>query len=123
MMAFFLPLSFFKGRFWCWHLCPRGSFLDLGMVKISPNKPTPKVFSKQWFRWLILGLLMSFLAYRIAISGGSLMVIGAIFVSICLITTIIAVILALIFKPRSWCAICPMGTLQEQIGRLNANKS
>jgi len=51
------------------------------------------------------------------------MVIGAIFVSICLITTIIAIILALIFKPRSWCAICPMGTLQEQIGKSNPNKS
>lgn len=123
MMAFFLSLSFFKGRFWCWNLCPRGAFLDLGMAKISPNKPTPKVFSRLWFRWLILGLLMSFLAYRIAVSGGSLMAIGAIFVSVCLMTTIIAIILALIFKSRGWCAICPMGTLQEQIGRLNPNKS
>lgn len=117
MMAFFLPLSFFRGRFWCWHLCPRGAFLDLGMEKISPKKPTPKIFSKMWFRWLIFGLLMSFLLYRIAISGGSLIAVGAIFVSICLITTIIAIILALIFRHRAWCAICPMGTLQEQIGK------
>lgn len=118
MMAFFLPLSFFKGRFWCWHLCPRGAFLDLGMSKISPKKTTPDIFSRMWFRWLILVVLTAFLAYRIAVSGGSLIVIGAIFVSICLITTIIAIILALIYRHRAWCSICPMGTLQEQISLL-----
>ena len=122
MMAVFLPLSFFKGRFWCWYLCPRGAFLDLGMAKISPNKSNPRLFSKQWFRWLILGLFMSFMAYRIVVSGGNLMTIGAIFVSICLITTIIAIILALIFRSRSWCAICPMGTIQEHIAKLNPKK-
>ena len=121
MMAFFMPLSFFKGRFWCWNLCPRGAFLDLGMARISPNKPTPKVFSRPWFRWLILVILMSFLAYRIYASGGNLIIIGAIFVSICLITTIIAIALALIFRSRAWCAICPMGTMQEQISKLNPN--
>ena len=104
-------------------MCPRGAFLDLGMAKLSPNRPTPKVFSKTWFRWLILGLLMAILAYRMAASGGVLMTIGAIFVSICIITTVIAVILALVFRHRAWCAICPMGTLQDQIGKLNPRKS
>ena len=28
MMAFFLVLSAFKGRYWCGWLCPRGSFLE-----------------------------------------------------------------------------------------------
>ena len=123
MMVFFLPFSFFKKRAWCWNMCPRGAFLDLGMAKLSPNRPTPKVFSKTWFRWLILGLLMAILAYRMAASGGVLMTIGAIFVSICIITTVIAVILALVFRHRAWCAICPMGTLQDQIGKLNPRKS
>lgn len=119
MMAFFLPLAFFKGRFWCWHICPRGAFLDLGMARISPKKPTPVVFSGLWFRWLIFGLFMGFLAYRIVMSGGSLIAIGSIFVSICFLTTIISIILALIFKHRAWCTICPMGTIQEQIGKIN----
>lgn len=66
---------------------------------------------------------MSFLAYRIVASGGSLIAVGAIFVSICLITTIIAIILALAFKSRGWCAICPMGTIQDQIGKVNPRKT
>lgn len=123
MMSFFLPMAFFKGRLWCWYLCPRGAFLDLGMSKISPKKPTPGVFSKSWFRWLIFAIFMGFMAYRITVSGGSLIAIGAIFVSICLITTVISIVLAIIFRHRAWCAICPMGTLQEQIGKLNPNRS
>ena len=58
---------------------------------------------------------MAILAYRMAISGDALIAIGAIFVSICLITTVIAIILALAYQHRAWCAICPMGTLQEAL--------
>lgn len=122
MMAFFLPLSFFKGRFWCWHLCPRGAFLDLGMSKISPNKPTPKVFSKKGFRWSIFAIFAAVMSLRIYQTGGNLIAIGAIFVGVCLITTIISAILAVTMRHRAWCAICPMGTLQEHIGKLR-NKS
>jgi len=76
------------------------------------------IFSKQWFRLSVLGLMMLIMAYRMFTSGGTLMAIGAIFVSICIITTAMAIILALIYRHRAWCAICPMGTLQEQIGKL-----
>jgi len=117
MMAFLITMSFFKGRYWCWHLCPRGAFLDLGMSKLSPGKSLPRLFTKQGFRWMIVVLFMTFLAYRIVQSGGDLIAMGSIFVSMCLITTIIAIILALLMRHRAWCAICPMGTLQEKIGK------
>jgi len=72
MMAFFLTLSFFKSRYWCWHLCPRGAFLDIAMSPISLCKGVPKVFAKSWFRWLIFALLMGFVIYRITQTGGDL---------------------------------------------------
>ncbi|MBF0385704.1 MAG: 4Fe-4S binding protein [Candidatus Omnitrophica bacterium] len=53
MMLFFLPLSFYKGRYWCSNVCPRGSFLDIILAKISLNRPFPKVFVKQPFRWAV----------------------------------------------------------------------
>lgn len=123
MMAFFLPLSFFKARYWCWNLCPRGAFLDLAMSKLSPNKPTPKVFSRAGFRWLIFTLFAVLMILRIYQTGGNLIAIGAIFVGVCLITTVIAIILALIMRHRAWCAICPMGTLQEQIHKLGKSNN
>jgi polyferredoxin len=60
-------------------------------------------------------LFISFLAFRILRSGGNIIVIGSIFVSMCLITTIISIILGAATKHRGWCAICPMGTLQQAI--------
>lgn len=122
MMVFFLVLSFFKGRYWCWNLCPRGSFLDIVISNISLNKPYPKAFGNQPFRWLIFFLFMSFLVYRVLSSGGSLAGIGVVFVSMCLITTAISIIIGIIVKHRGWCAICPMGTLQEKIGKLRKDR-
>lgn len=123
MVAFFLPLSFFKARYWCWNLCPRGAFLDIVMSKLSQNKPFPKLFANNRFRLLILILLIGLLLLRLMHSGGSLIAIGSIFVGICLVTTVIAIILAVFTRHRGWCVICPMGFLQEKIGKLRHKNS
>ncbi len=118
MMAFFLVLSFFKGRYWCWNLCPRGAFLDILISRLSFNRPLRGIFIKQWFRWAVLVLLMGFLIFRIIHTGGNLIMIGSVFVAMCLLTTIISIILGVLTKHRSWCMICPMGFLQEKIGKI-----
>lgn len=118
MMAVFLTLAFFKGRYWCWNFCPRGAFLDIVLSKISLNKPLPKSFVKQWFRWLIFVLFMIFLAFRIVGTGGNLIAIGSVFVGMCILTTVMSIILGVITKHRGWCVICPMGTLQDKIGKI-----
>ncbi len=122
MMGFFITLSFFKGRYWCWHLCPRGAFLDIILSKFSRNRRVPGLFSKQWFRWVIFALFVSFLIYRIIRSGGSFLAIGSVFVLMCITTTVISIILGVATKHRGWCAICPMGTLQEKIGKISRSK-
>lgn len=119
MMAVFLTMSLFKSRYWCWNLCPRGAFLDIVLSKVSLNKPLPKSFVKQWFRWLIFALFMSFLILRIIRTGGNPIVIGSVFVVMCIMTTIISIILGVVTKHRGWCMICPMGTLQEKIGKIS----
>ena len=118
-MIFMLVLSIFRARFWCWNLCPRGSFLDLILSKISRNRPVPAIFRKEVFRWLVLGAVISFLLFRLAQTGGRIPAIGLVFITMCLISTIIAIILGIITKHRAWCVICPMGLLQEKIGTLN----
>ncbi|MFH1395457.1 MAG: 4Fe-4S binding protein [Candidatus Omnitrophota bacterium] len=123
MMVFLFALSFFKGRYWCWNLCPRGAFLDIVLSRFSANRLLPKIFIKQWFRWLIFVLFMSFLVFRISSAGGEFIVIGAVFVTMCLVTTIIALILGLLMKQRAWCVICPMGTLQEKVYKISHFKS
>ncbi|MHB8154620.1 MAG: 4Fe-4S binding protein [Candidatus Omnitrophota bacterium] len=121
MMVILLALAFFRGRYWCWNFCPRGAFLDIVLSKVSLNKPLPKSFTKQWFRWLIFVLFMSFLILRIVRTGGNLIAIGSVFVVMCILTTIISIVLGIATKHRGWCMICPMGTLQEKIGKISHN--
>jgi len=115
MMVFLVILSIFKGRYWCWNLCPRGAFLDLAFTRFSLNRQLPRFFTKAWFRWLIFILFMCFLILRIFQTGGNIIMVGSVFVGMCILTTVIAIILAIFTKRRGWCAICPMGTLQESI--------
>ena len=122
MMASLLILSFFKGRYWCGNLCPRGAFLDIVLSKFSTKKPPPKLFTKQWFRWLIFVLFISFMIFRISRTGGDFIAIGLVFVTMCLITTIIATVLGILMKHRAWCTICPMGTCQEKISKISHSK-
>jgi len=122
MMAFFLPLAFFKGRFWCWNLCPRGAFLDTIMPRFSLSRNVPRIFTRQWFRWLVFVLFLGFLIWRIIGTGGDLISIGIVFVSVCILTTLISIILGVFTRPRGWCAICPMGTLQQKVGQIGSSK-
>ena len=117
MMAFFLTLAFFKGRYWCRNLCPLGAFLDIVMSRLTMNKPLPRVFVKQAFRLAVFILFMGFVIFRIIRTGGNPLMIGAVFVSMCIITTVISIVLAIFTKHRAWCAVCPMGFLQEKIGK------
>jgi len=119
MMVFFVILSFFKGRYWCWNLCPRGAFLDIVMSKLSRNKSVPKIFLSQRFRWAVFILFISFLIWRLMNSRANFIMIGAIFVLMCIVTTVISIILGIITKHRGWCVICPMGTLQDAISKTN----
>ncbi|HNW39764.1 MAG TPA: 4Fe-4S binding protein [Candidatus Omnitrophota bacterium] len=122
MMVALLMMSLFKGRYWCWNFCPRGAFLDIIVSKVSLKNPLPIIFTKQWFRWSIFIIFISFITFRIIHTGGNLTAIGAVFVAMCVLTTIIAIILGVITKHRGWCMICPMGTLQEKTGKIFSHK-
>lgn len=118
MMLTLLILSYYRQRYWCGHLCPRGAFLDLVMNKLSPKKPLPKIFTNQKFRWAILGFFMILLGVQLSLADKNVYSLGFVFVKLCLVTTVIAIVFGLRFNSRAWCAICPMGTLQEKIGSL-----
>ena len=46
------------------------------------------------------------------------MAIGLVFVIMCAVSTVIAIILGISTKHRAWCMMCPMGLLQEKIGKI-----
>jgi ferredoxin-type protein NapH len=117
MMVFFLILSFFKARYWCANLCPRGAFFDLFLYKFVANKPIPPGMSRPLVRWSALALLATFFTWRMVTTGHSWVAVGFVFMTMCWVTTGIALALGFPTKARAWCAVCPMGTLQEHIGK------
>ncbi len=117
MMITFFILSAFKGRYWCGWLCPRGSFLERIVSKISMKNNIPEIFKNLTFRWIVFGCLMGFMIFRLIKTNGSLDKIGFVFVTMCILTSLIAIPIGIIFKPRTWCVFCPMGLLQGLIGK------
>ncbi len=108
--------SFFRGRYVCGNLCPRGSFLDRILAKVSPGKHIPDFFRGMPFRILIMVLLMGFMFFRGAADPTNVYHWGSVFWMMCLVTTGIAVILGTAIHQRSWCSFCPIGTMQNMIG-------
>lgn len=123
--GYFIPLcmvagvgiAVFRGRQWCNWYCPRGSFADSLMKKISPVRPIPEFFRRTSLRLAVLAFLMAVLAFRITALWPDFYEIGKFFMILLTITTIVGVVLAAVYHPRAWCAVCPIGSLSSWVGR------
>ncbi len=128
LLGYLLPLcmilgigtAIFKGRFWCNWLCPRGSFYDTMVKPLSPGKQIPALFKQNRFRIAILAILMLVLASNLISRWPDPYKIGAFFIRILTVTTVLGGILALFFHQRTWCYICPVGSLASWVGRKKA---
>jgi len=103
-----------KSRYVCGWLCPRGSFFDRVANLVSPHKNIPQWFRNPIFRWSVFAIMISFMVFQIAQNPDDIYHWGQVFVRICIITTGIGIILAVLLHQRAWCSFCPMGTLQAQ---------
>jgi len=98
---------------WCSSYCPRGSFLDLVMAKVSPKRPIPRILfdRRTWF--VALGIFLSVLSLNLYTSytayGLDIFRLGMVFWRICFISSMIALPLALFLNHRTWCSFCPVG--------------
>lgn len=108
--------GFFNGRYVCGNLCPRGSFFDRFIRPISFARPIPAFLRATPLRWVILVLMMGFMVWRIAQNPGDWRHWGKTFWLMCVITTAVGLVLGILIHPRTWCAFCPIGTLQNVLG-------
>jgi polyferredoxin len=105
-----LVIAFARGRLWCGNFCPRGSFNDNILARISRKKGIPQIMKRTWFRVLFLSLLMAAFTTQLIFAWGSMLAVGKVFVRMILITTGVGIVLGVTFSQRAWCVICPMGT-------------
>lgn len=115
MLAFMLILSLFRGRYYCGWLCGMGGFFERVLSLFSRKRKMLPVFKAKWFRWIIFILMMSLLVSRLILANGDPVKIGAAFVMMWTISTGMAIAIGLVWKPRSWCSICPMALFQGLI--------
>lgn len=114
LICMFAPVvyGFIKGgRVWCGSFCPRGSFLAKLVEPLSRKGKIPKILSSSAFRYGLLIFLFFNFGWGIAKAGGNLALIGKVFVQIILVTTLFAITIGIKYQPRTWCTVCPMGTL------------
>jgi len=112
MMITMISMTFIWGRFYCGWICAMGAFHERVLARISLKKEMPQLFKKTWFRWLFFSGLMGLMISRLIMSGGDPAKVGAVFVMMWTVSTVIAVAFGLYFKPRSWCNFCPMASAQ-----------
>jgi ferredoxin-type protein NapH len=125
VLGYFIPacmvlgigLALFKGRKWCDWYCPRGSFADTLLKKISPGKKIPMLVKTTAFRVAVISFLMTVMIIQIIIRWPDPMAIGMFFVILLTITTFIGVILSVIFHQRTWCSFCPIGSISGWVGK------
>lgn len=116
-------ISIFKGRYWCGNLCPRGSFYDNIVSKFSNKRKAPKFLKSYYFRSLVFIVMMSMFTLGIKQNWGNLYGIGMVFYRIIVVTTMLGIILSLIYNHRTWCNFCPMGTMASIISKFRNSKN
>ena len=107
--------GFFRGRWVCGNLCPRGSLLDTWLGSL-PRRAVPDWMTRSTFRWSVLVVLIGLMVTQRAVDPGNWRHWGIVFWRMCLITTTAALALAVTYAPRGWCSLCPVGTVASQVG-------
>ncbi len=110
--------ALFKGRFWCGNICPHGSLFDNIFAPLSKNKKIPD-FLKTKTAKILMFAFFSFQFGRRIIYTSSYFgqfsfweQLGYIFVITYLFVTAVGGLSSIFISPRTWCQICPMGTIQ-----------
>ncbi len=112
-----------RGRYVCGNLCPRGSFFDTFFAKFGPKREIPEKLFGLPLRWTLMAGLMGFMVFRLAQNLSSLEHWGLVFWQMCLVTTAAALVLGVLYRPRTWCAVCPVGTVGSATGGMKMQLS
>ncbi len=125
LIGYFIPacmllgigIAAFQGRSWCNWLCPRGSFEDAWLTRISRGRRIPPVLRSTPMRLGVMAFLLGMLTWQIIRLWPDPWAIGGFFVLLLSLTTAVGVVLGVGLHQRSWCYLCPIGTLSNWVGR------
>ncbi|CAE7797011.1 unnamed protein product, partial [Symbiodinium microadriaticum] len=128
-------LGFFRGREWCGNFCDRGALMDgplrmvhaklfaLPLIRRAPDTvgQIPEVLKHPAVRLLVFAILITFFVSRVIMAcvecqdfegpdfWKKIAMIGS---RMWLISVSMVIAMGILFGPRSFCYVCPMGTWQ-----------
>ncbi|EES92151.1 4Fe-4S binding protein [Clostridium botulinum] len=100
-----------KGRFWCGNICPRGSFYDNIVKKVSNKRRVPRLLKLKLFRLLVIVFMFYMFGINIYMNWDNIEGVGMVFYKMIIVTTLVGLILSIFYNHRSWCNFCPMGSI------------
>lgn len=98
-----------RGKIHCSKYCPRGSLLGTFLKNISLQNNLPKFLRTKTIKNIMLIWMVGMFSISLYMAGGDLIKTGYAIFRMMLISSLMGVILGILFKPRSWCQVCPMG--------------
>ena len=119
-----IGMSLFLGKYWCGNFCPHGSLFDKIILPYSKNNKIPPFLRTKTAIFVMFGIFLVGMSNRLAnafIYIGTAEIwdqLGFVFVVTYLVVTIVGTIVGLVTTPRTWCVVCPMGTMQHGLYKL-----
>lgn len=114
-----------RGKIHCSHYCPRGSFLGNFLKYINLDYNLPKSMQGKTAKKIILALMLTVFSISLYHAGLNPNKIAFAIFRLMTASLAVGVIMGIIFKPRTWCKVCPMGYATELItkGKKKNSKS
>ncbi|SBV96621.1 4Fe-4S binding domain protein [uncultured Eubacteriales bacterium] len=111
----FLSSKWFRYGFLTFFMTMFGLML-YGTYKVFAGAPLKEVVTLLW----VFKLPWNWVETSVAAPGAAQFAFG--FYSVMLTSTVLGLITMLLFRPRSWCAYCPMGTMTQGICKIKCGR-
>ena len=115
LLALAIALSFARKRPFCSRVCPRAGILSHVVSRWSRYRQMPAYLYSQGVRNALCAFLLICAVGQTSRLWPEFRAVGNFFWIVCVLTFVLSVAMGIIFKPRSWCAVCPLGTLQSTL--------
>ena len=115
LMLVALVMNFRSRRSFCAGVCPNGNFLATAIKPLTRNRRIPRAMVYPQLRRMLCGAMLFCLVGLLSRNHSDPQSIGRVFWWIYMVALSLGIVLGLAYKPRAWCAVCPLGTLQDTI--------
>ncbi len=98
-----------RGKVHCQKYCPRGSLLGRFLERLSFNNKLPRFMTTKKFKNGLLTFMLVLFSFSMYHAGPNFNRIAFAMFRFMTMSLLVGIITGIIFKPRSWCVVCPMG--------------